>query len=555
MTDSNQSEPPRSEPKKSGAKESENKKRSLLSIASVVAVATLLSKFFGLLRQVAIAAAFGVGAAYEAYNYAYILPGFLLILLGGINGPFHSAIVSALAKRDPKEAKDLIATTTTIVSGILLLVAIALVIFAVPLVDSVAPGLANSENGKIVRQIAIQQFQIMAPLALLAGLIGIGFGALNAVDSYWLPSVSPLISSATLIGALAVLWLYLGKNITLPEYAVVGGQVLAWGTLIGAIFQWLVQLFALWQAGLGGLRFRFNLAQPGLKEVLKVMAPATFSSGMMQINVYTDLFFASYIPQAAAALGYAGLLVQTPLGIVSNVILVPLLPVFSRLSDPQDWQELKSRIRQGLIFSALTMIPLSALMMVLAEPIVRLVYERYAFDQSASEFVAKILVAYSLGMFVYLSRDILVRVYYALGDGETPFRISIFNIFLNGFLDYFLAGIYGAPGLVLATVGVNIVSMVMLLIGLNRHLNGLPLALWAKEVVGLIIVSAIAAIGAFLTMKGFEQILIPNNFWQHLIELSLAGGVGISLFGFLVLQLGLPEVDQLCQSIRRKFGK
>jgi putative peptidoglycan lipid II flippase len=546
--ESKELEPIKPEPKKLN-------KRSLLSIASIVAAATLLSKIFGLLRQVAIAAAFGVGAAYEAYNYAYILPGFLLILLGGINGPFHSAIVSALAKRDPKDAKDLIATTTTIVSGFLLLVAISLVIFAAPLVDSVAPGLGSTPNGQMVRQIAIQQFQIMAPLALLSGLIGIGFGALNAVDSYWLPSVSPLISSAALIGALGVLTLFLGKNINLPENAAIGGQVLAWATLVGAVLQWLVQLYAQWKAGLGGLRLRFNLAQPGLREVLKVMGPATLSSGMLQINVYTDLFFASYIPQAAAALGYAGLLVQTPLGIVSNVILVPLLPVFSRLTDPQDWQELKLRIRQGLILSAITMIPLSALIMVLAEPIVRLVYERYAFDLSASKFVAEILVAYASGMFVYLSRDILVRVYYALGDGETPFRISIFNIFLNAFLDYLLVKSFGAPGLVLATVGVNVVSMVMLLAGLNRRLNGLPLRLWAKEVALLVMISAIAALGSALAVKGFEQILVPNNFWQHLAELVLAGGLGLALFAVLLLQLRLPEVDQLVEQLRRKFFK
>lgn len=117
------------------------------------------------------------------------------------------------------------------------------------------------------------------------------------------------------------------------------------------------------------------------------MGPATFSSGMLQINVYTDLFFASYIPQAAAALSYAGLLVQTPLGIISNVILVPLLPVFSRLADPSDWTELKVRIRQGLILTALTMLPLSALMVTLAVPIVQVVYERYAFDRSASQVV------------------------------------------------------------------------------------------------------------------------------------------------------------------------
>lgn len=224
-------------------------------------------------------------------------------------------------------------------------------------------------------------------MALLAGLIGIGFGALNAANQYWLPSFSPLFSSITVLLGLGVLALFADSKITVPQYAQLGGLVLAYGTLAGALLQWVIQIPAQWQSGMGTLRLRFNFHHPGVQEIFKVMGPATFSSGMLQINVYTDLFFASYIPQAAAALSYAGLLVQTPLGIISNVILVPLLPVFSRLADPSDWTELKVRIRQGLILTALTMLPLSALMVTLAVPIVQVVYERYAFDRSASQVV------------------------------------------------------------------------------------------------------------------------------------------------------------------------
>ena len=87
--------------------------RSLASIAGIVALATLISKFFGLFRQMAIAAAFGVGPAAGAFNFAYVIPGFLFILLGGINGPFHSAIVSALAKRKREEVAPIFETIAT----------------------------------------------------------------------------------------------------------------------------------------------------------------------------------------------------------------------------------------------------------------------------------------------------------------------------------------------------------------------------------------------------------------------------------------------------------
>ncbi len=529
--------------------------RSFAGIAGIVAAATLLSKVFGLLRQQAIAAVFGVGAAADAYNYAYVIPGFLLILLGGINGPFHSAIVSVVSKRKSEEIAPLIETITTLVVGSLLLLTVVLIIFADPLIDLVAPGLGRTEVGLQTRAIAIQQFRIMAPMAVLAGLIGIGFGALNAADQYWLPSVSPLFSSVTVLIGLGFLAIQLGGQITAPEYALIGGLVLAWSTLAGAILQWLVQIPAQWKSGLGRLRLRFNFQQPGVQDVIRIMLPATFSSGMLQINVYTDLFFASFIPQAAAALGYANLLVQTPLGLISNVILVPLLPILSRLADPEDWPELKQRIRQGLLLTALTMLPLSALFIALAFPIVRVVYERFAFGEEASLIVTQVLIAYAIGMFFYLGRDVLVRVFYALGDGDTPFRISVANIFLNALLDFLLIKPFGAAGLVLATVSVNVISVIWLLLLLDRKIAGLPWREWSMPIVQLSLSSVITGLVCWATRWGLESWLGTEGILIQLIQICVAGAIGLGIFALLAARTGLPEVEQLVSRLRQRFGR
>lgn len=553
---------------------SETKKpsRSLAGIAGIVAAATLLSKVMGLFRQQAIAAAFGVGAAAGAYNFAYVIPGFLLILLGGINGPFHSAVVSVLAKRRKEEIAPIVETITTLVVGLLLLLTIALVIFADPLMSLVAPGLYISPEQAAARgispeewqkllqtkEIAILQFRIMAPMAMLAGLIGIGFGTLNAADNYLLPSISPLFSSVTVLIGLGVLVWQLGEDITAPQYALWGGAVLAWSTLAGAILQWLVQLPAQWKAGMGGLRPRFNFWQPDVQAVIKIMGPATFSSGMMQINVWTDLFFASFIPQAAAAvsaMGYASLLVNTPLGILSNVILVPLLPIFAKLADAGDWSALKQRIRQGLLLTAVTMLPLSALLVALSVPVVRVIYERYAFDLAASQLTASVLIAYSFGMFFFLGRDVIVRVFYAMGDGDTPFRISLVNIFINALLDFLLVGPFGAPGLVLATVGVNLISMVWLSIILNRRLNGLPWRQWGRPLLGLTGASIFAGVICWMTRWGLESTLGTHGFFLQLLQLAIAGSVGLGIFALMAAQMHLPEVNQFAQRLKQRFKR
>jgi putative peptidoglycan lipid II flippase len=531
--------------------------KSLRRIALIVAVATALSKVAGLVRQQVIAAAFGVGAAYDAYNYAYVLPGFLLILLGGINGPFHSAMVSVLARRPRAEGAHVLAAINTLVGVALIGVTIVLVLAADPLIRLVGPALAPDIHAN-----AVIQLRWMAPMALFAGLIGLGFGALNAANEFWLPSVSPLLSSVAVIGGLGILWWQLGPTISAPDKALLGGAVLAGSTLLGAVLQWLIQLPALARQGLGQLRLVWDWRHEGVREVLQVMGPATLSSGMLQINVFTDLFFASGILGAAAGLGYAGLLVQTPLGLLSNALLVPLLPAFARLTAPQDRPELIGRIRQGLMLSTASMLPLGALFVALAGPIVALVYERGAFNSGATALVTGLLMAYGVGMPAYLGRDVIVRVFYALGDGVTPFRWSMAGIGMNVIFDWTLVGgpspwglqlpdlNFGAPGLVLATVAVNLITCLGLLLALQKRLGGLPLRAWGRD--SLLMLAA--AITAGLVAWGLSvAVAWPAHLIGRLLETSVCGAVGLLVYGALANAIGVPEARQLTGDLRRRL--
>uniref|UniRef100_UPI00404B704F murein biosynthesis integral membrane protein MurJ n=1 Tax=Cyanobium sp. TaxID=2164130 RepID=UPI00404B704F len=527
--------------------------RSLRRIALIVAVATALSKVAGLLRQQVIAAAFGVGAAYDAYNYAYVLPGFLLILLGGINGPFHSAMVSVLARRPREEGAHVLAAINTIVGAGLIGVTLVLLVAADPLITLVGPGLDAERHA-----IAVLELRWMAPMALFAGLIGLGFGALNAADVFWLPSVSPLLSSVAVIGGLGLLWWQLGPALALPQQAVLGGIVLAASTTLGALLQWLIQLPALAKQGLNKFQLVWDWKHSGVQEVLQVMGPATLSSGMLQINVFTDLFFASGILGAAAGLGYANLLVQTPLGLLSNALLVPLLPVFARLTAPADRPALIDRIRQGLMLSSASMLPLGALFVALAGPIVALVYERGAFDHQAAVIVTSLLMAYGFGMPVYLGRDVLVRVFYALGDGTTPFRLSVAGIGLNVIFDWMLVGgptpwgqqlpafNFGAPGLVLATVGVNAITCLALLLALQSRLGGLPLRVWARDSLLLLGAAAVAG-GAAWVLASF--VVWPQGLAGLGLQLGLSGAMGLAIYGWMATAAGVPEAQQLANQL------
>jgi putative peptidoglycan lipid II flippase len=532
---------------------------SLRRIALIVAVATALSKVAGLVRQQVIAAAFGVGAAYDAYNYAYVLPGFLLILLGGINGPFHSAMVGALARRPREEGAHVLAAINTLVGAALLVVTALLLVGADPLITLVGPGLDPERHA-----IAVQQLRWMAPMALFAGLIGLGFGALNAADEFWLPSVSPLLSSVAVIGGIGLLWWGLGPAIVLPKWALLGGVVLAASTTVGAVLQWLIQLPALARQGLHRLQLVWDWKHPGVREVLQVMGPATLSSGMLQINVFTDLFFASGIVGAAAGLGYANLLVQTPLGLLSNMLLVPLLPVYARLTAPGDRPELVGRIRQGLMLSNASMLPLGALMVALAGPIVALVYERGAFDAGAAVLVGGLLMAYGVGMPAYLARDVLVRVFYALGDGTTPFRFSVAGIGLNVVFDWLLVGgpspwglqlpalNFGAPGLVLATVAVNVITCLGLLLALRQRLGGLPLLAWARDTTLLLGAALLAGLVAWALAS---LVAWPADLFGRLWQTGISGAAGLLLYTAMAGALRVPEAQQVISQVTAKLPR
>jgi putative peptidoglycan lipid II flippase len=207
------------------------------------------------------------------------------------------------------------------------------------------------------------------------------------------------------------------------------------------------------------------------------------------------------------------------------------------------------------MMTALTMLPLGALIMTLALPIVQVIYERGAFDLDAAEIVTAVLVAYGLGMFVYLARDVLVRVYYALGDAQTPFRISLVNIGLNALLDYFFIRWFGAPGLVLATVGVNITSTLAMVYLLDRKLHGLPWLQWSRPIAMLTLISGVAGVAAWGTRLGLEQVFGLEGFFNRLLQLAIAGTIGLVVFSLGTLALRIPEATLLVNRIAGRFRR
>ncbi len=530
--------------------------KSIRKIAFVVTLGTLASKFGGMARQLVIAGAFGISSAYDAYNYAYIFPGFFLVLLGGINGPLHNSMVTLLADKNKSESKLIFSSINTSLTLILLLLSIFIFFSSDLIIKIVGPSLTPE-----ISAIASEQLRIMSPIIFISGLLGLGFGTLNAKEEFLIPSISPLISSLIIIVAISNFWINKDSTINLYQEDIRGGLILAKATFLGALSQYLIQIPFLIKKGIFEIKFTLRTKYSEIKKAWEMIAPATLSTGMMQINVLTDLFFASKIIGAAAALSYANFIIQAPLGIISNAILIPLLPVFVRLRSKKYHSKLIEKIHQGLNISSTSMIFLGSIFISLATPIVVIVYGRGSFNQNAISLVSQLLVAYAIGMPFYLARDLLVRVFYGLEDSKTPFKISTIAIFLNLFFDWFLIGgptpwglfsplNLGVTGLVFSTTFVNILACIFLLLKLNIKLENINLT---KIIIQNLKILALGFISGLCSFFIFKIIDLPPDFIRIVFKVFVSSFISFLLFYFIANLIGIKEINYFTKFLNQKF--
>ncbi len=449
-----------------------------------ISFGTSLSKLAGCLRQVFIAAAFGVGITYDAFNYAYIIPGFLLIIIGGINGPLHNAVVAVLTPLNKKNGGILLTQVSIKLSILLFGLAILIYCNSSLLIELLAPNLSSE-----AKTIATYQLRILTPCIPLSGFIGLSFGALNSRRKFFLSSISPAITSVTIIFFILFSWTFNQENTTKNLFTSSG--LLAFATLTGTLIQFVVQIWEINKIGLLRLEstfqsFNFQTFKYEQRRILKLIIPASISSGLSQINVFIDMFFASSFQGAASGLAYGNFLIQAPLGILSNSLILPLLPKFSKLRSQENTRGIQKKLISGIEYCFLTTIFLTGFFITFNNQIVELVFQRGAFDDLATLKVKNILIAYAVGIPFYLYRDLLVRTYYSIEKTKFPFKLSFAGIIFNVFFDWFLIGApiknfgnlspynFGVVGIILSSVIVNFLVCIFLSFNLRNEDIHLP---------------------------------------------------------------------------------
>ncbi len=529
---------------------------SLRAAAGLVGVATSLSRLLGLAREIVFGALFGAsaGPAADAFTVAFRIPNLLrdLFAEGALSAAFVPTVTRAFARGGDQAGWHL---ASAVFSAILVVVGgIALVgiVLSGPLAGLLAPGFA-AVPGKL--ELTARLTALLWPFLPMVALAAAAMGLLNARGRFFVPALAPaLFNVGTIACALGLAPLAPGLGMA-PIYA------MAIGALVGGAGQVLVQWPAL---AAEGFRFRFTprfAAHPGVREIARLMAPATVGLAATQINLAVTTFLASGLVQGAVAwLGYAFRIMYLPIGLFGVAVGTAAAPAVARAAAAGDRPGVVRTVADGLRLVAVLTLPATAGLLALAEPIVALLYQRGAFLPADTAATAAALRAYALGLVAYSAVKVVVPAYYALGLPQVPVRISFAAVALNVALSVALREPLGHVGLALAVSVTATVNLIGLVAGLRRRLGPLGLRRVAAGVGLAFVASLLAAAAAVAVFRLLASGLpaLPGGLPRGLLDgLALAAAIGAAagLYVLACTAFGLEEAADLRRLARRLLGR
>ena len=525
----------------------EEKTTSVLKAAWLIMVVTIVSKLIGFVRDIVIANYYGASMVSDAYYYAYQIPALSLILLGGVGGPFHSATVAIFSKLIPslkekpsETVNKLYSTFMTATIIFFLLLSVIMYIFPRQIMGIIISG-GSSE----MINLAATHLQIMTPLLVIGGIVGIYYGILVIYKQFMLPNLSPIIMSLAIIGIV----------IAAPNDS--KGLALAWATTIGAILQLIIQYPNIRRLG---YRLKPNFAftnNPHFKEIGELLFPAVLSSTVGQVHIYVDMFFTSSISEGAwTAIGYANRIFQFPVGILVTAFLVPLFPIFARLVGDKDFDGIRNYFNKGVGVLFFGAIPIIIGILTVGTDAVSLVFERGEFDSTATFMVAEALWFLSVSIIPYVFRDSITRVYYSFNDSATPFTVAFSSIVLKVFLNWILISKmgFGIGGITLSTSLVTLFNACVLgiLIVKKMRMNYRELFI---NLFKMIIAGIAAGIICFITAQQYDKLVHLSKIPFELLKIMLVAFICLIIYIPLNLIMKMEYAGELFNRLKSKFIK
>ncbi len=515
---------------------------SVLKAAWLIALVTIASKFMGFVRDMVVANFYGATLVSDAYFYALQIPSLAIIILGGVGGPFHSAVVAVFSKlipnfnAKPNEAVNKLYNTFLTVSFLFFaLCAIIAFFFA----DKIM-GIIISAGSPELIALASAHFKIMSPIILIGGIIGIYYGLLICHKQYILPNLSPMVLSLVVIVIISLV--HNDKS----------GIVLAAATTLGAVCQLILQFPKIRQIGYR-IRPNFDIVNNvQFKNICELLFPAILSSTIGQISIYIDMFFASTLKEGAwTSVVFANRIFQFPVGILVTAFLVPLFPIFSRLAGEGNMDSIKTYFNKGVGVLFFAGLPMIILILLLAKDGISLVFERGAFDANAVVMVSEALCFLSFSILPYVFRDSITRVYYAFNDSKTPFIIAMSSIALKAVLNWFLILKLnmGIAGITLSTTFVTLFNAVFLGLFIYRRIR-LDYKTLFINLAKMLVAGLITYILCKFVCAGFDKLTLPKYIFE-MVKIAVVMLFCLATYTVLNLLFKMDYAKELAARIKR----
>ena len=518
----------------------------LMKAAGLISVMTMLSRVLGLVREQVVAALLGAGFYADAFQVAFRIPNLLrdLFAEGALSAAFVPTYARVLKEGGDERANQLASRVFTMLLVVLGGIVVLGVVFAGPLVSTLASGFEHvtGPGGADKTAVTVRLTRVMLPFLPLVSFAAVAMGMLNARHRFTTPAAAPALFNLVTIVWAGGLWL-LGFG---PAQVAFGWAV---GTVLGGAAQFLIQVPPLRK---DGFRFRFDWAlhDPALRDIVRLMGPATVGLAAVQVNIFVGTSFASTEQGAVAWLQYAFRVLYLPIGIFGVAAGTVATAGLARRVAEGDQDGVRDTLVHSLRNLTFLTLPATVGLLVLAVPIVRLLFERGRFLPSDTYHTAMALILYATGLVFYTSVKVLAPAFYAFNAPRVPLLASFAAVATNLVVILLLHPRLGFSAIALGTALGSMVNGVVLVAVLERRLgrlteHGLVWALGKMTLAATLMVpvclGTLRATESWLGTRG-----LPAQMATGLLPIA-AGGAAYVLAAWA---LRIPEVRVLGSLLR-----
>jgi putative peptidoglycan lipid II flippase len=515
-----------------------------------------MSRVLGLVREQVYAWFMGDGAVASAFKFAYQIPNLFRRLLG--EGALTAAFIPIFKARERSEGEKAMweaanATMSALIMATLAIVGLVTIgvsaVLALSQVSYTIDGTAVFPPWPIPilnedTRLMLRLLRVMFPYLTLVCLAALCMGMLNARGVFFLPALGATLLNVVMISTVLFVAPHWGEQANQQIFA------LGVGILVAGVAQFTFQLPALRKQG-----WRFHWVNPRghpvVREVVAKMIPGAIGVAAFQINVLLVQAVAFSVDRTiVASFDYAVRLMEFPQGVFGISLATFLLPTLAGIAADKDYDGFRKTLREGLGLLVFLNLISSVLLVVLATPIVRLLFERGVFTPDSTQRTALALACLAPGLVAFSAVNVVARAFFALGDTRTPMRVSVFCLAVNLLISLLLVGPLRQAGLGVANSVTSCLNLWLLLHAMRKKLKRLDFEPLRPGLIALCGAAVVAGLVAWFGAGAWESSLgyatLPLKLGHLLVPAILAGGV----YWLLALWLKVPEAKEVAKLVR-----